>query len=163
NESSSPMRIRLDPPLELELGLRHDDTLVSPAVPRLGEPVTVSLWGRADVGLRSVELRCAPDGEEELHAMRAVERAGRPPRRGAPTRGRRFGELPLPYADGKNLDFYGGDLLGVERRLPHLERLGVSGVFLNPIWPALSNHRYDLIDHGRVDPHLGGDPALASL
>jgi len=83
--------------------------------------------------------------------------------RGHPTRRRPFGAPPLPYAEARNLDFYGGDLVGVAQRIPHLERLGATGVFLNPIWPALSNHRYDLIDHARVDPHLGGDGALAAL
>jgi alpha-glucosidase len=83
--------------------------------------------------------------------------------RGAHTRARRFGDPPLPWREAKNLDFAGGDLPGVERRLDHVARLGATGLFLNPIWPALSNHRYDLIDHARVDPHLGGDAALASL
>jgi alpha-glucosidase len=83
--------------------------------------------------------------------------------RGKPTVARPFGEKPLPWSEAGNLDFYGGDLQGIERRLGHLERLGVTALFLNPIWSALSNHRYDYIDHAAVDPHLGGDAALAAL
>ncbi len=236
--------LALAPPRELALGLRHDDTLIEQAAP--GAPLTFSLWAREGAA-RAVELRAAPDGEEELHPLAPVERtAGHvrwavtvaprvdrfryrfrvdrpdgvahlsaaglaahdpvdafdftaltrtrlpewpldavlyqvfPDRfdqgdpslqvrdgewslRGVPTRARRFGDPPLAWEEARNLDFYGGDLPGVERRLDHLARLGATGLFLNPIWPARSNHRYDLTDHARVDEHLGGDAALARL
>ena len=82
---------------------------------------------------------------------------------GVPTVARPFGERPAHFRVGRNADFYGGDLAGIEQHLDHVAGLGATGVFLNPIWPALSNHRYDLSDHGHVDPHLGGDAALGSL
>ncbi|RKN28405.1 glycoside hydrolase family 13 protein [Micromonospora musae] len=59
--------------------------------------------------------------------------------------------------------FYGGDLDGIAERLDHLDRLGVNTVYLTPIFPARSNHRYDAADFDRVDPLLGGDAALARL
>ncbi|WP_091550652.1 glycoside hydrolase family 13 protein [Micromonospora pattaloongensis] len=59
--------------------------------------------------------------------------------------------------------FYGGDLDGIAARLDHLERLGVNTVYLTPIFPARSNHRYDAAAFDRVDPLLGGDAALARL
>ncbi|AVT41317.1 alpha-amylase family glycosyl hydrolase [Plantactinospora sp. BB1] len=59
--------------------------------------------------------------------------------------------------------FYGGDLDGVAERLDHLDRLGVNTVYLTPIFPARSNHRYDAATFGHVDPLLGGDAALARL
>ncbi|MDO3701291.1 glycoside hydrolase family 13 protein [Micromonospora sp. C28SCA-DRY-2] len=59
--------------------------------------------------------------------------------------------------------FYGGDLDGVTEHLDHLDRLGVNTVYLTPIFPARSNHRYDAASFDTVDPLLGGDAALARL
>ncbi|MFC3504270.1 glycoside hydrolase family 13 protein [Micromonospora krabiensis] len=59
--------------------------------------------------------------------------------------------------------FYGGDLDGITERLDHLDRLGVNTVYLTPIFPARSNHRYDAASFDTVDPLLGGDAALARL
>jgi alpha-glucosidase len=59
--------------------------------------------------------------------------------------------------------FYGGDLLGVEEHLDHLERLGVNLVYLTPVFPARSNHRYDALSFEEIDPLLGGDAAYVSL
>ncbi|MFG1801929.1 glycoside hydrolase family 13 protein [Micromonospora carbonacea] len=59
--------------------------------------------------------------------------------------------------------FYGGDLDGIAERLDHLDRLGVDTVYLTPIFPARSNHRYDAASFDTVDPLLGGDAALARL
>ena len=59
--------------------------------------------------------------------------------------------------------FYGGDLLGIEQHLDHLERLGVNLVYLTPVFPARSNHRYDALSFAEVDPLLGGDAAYVSL
>jgi len=58
---------------------------------------------------------------------------------------------------------YGGDLDGLLERLDHLERLGVTLVYLTPFFPARSNHRYDASTFNRVDPLLGGDEALIRL
>jgi alpha-glucosidase len=58
---------------------------------------------------------------------------------------------------------YGGDLPGVVARLDHLVELGVTGIYLNPIFPAPQNHRYCAEDFDHVDPFLGGDEALVEL
>lgn len=58
---------------------------------------------------------------------------------------------------------YGGDLLGIEERVGHLEDLGVNALYLTPFFPAESNHRYNASTFDRVDPFLGGDEALARL
>jgi alpha-glucosidase len=58
---------------------------------------------------------------------------------------------------------YGGDLPGIAAHVDHLVDLGVSGVYLTPVFPARSNHRYDAIGFDTVDPFLGGDDALAAL
>ncbi|MFJ6418471.1 glycoside hydrolase family 13 protein [Paeniglutamicibacter sp. NPDC091659] len=59
--------------------------------------------------------------------------------------------------------FYGGDLPGIEARLGHLAELGANVLYLTPIFPAESNHRYDASSFDTVDPLLGGDAALVSL
>jgi alpha-glucosidase len=59
--------------------------------------------------------------------------------------------------------FYGGDLAGIEEHLDHLEQLGITVLYLTPIFPARSNHRYDALSFHHVDPLLGGDDALVSL
>jgi alpha-glucosidase len=61
------------------------------------------------------------------------------------------------------VEFYGGDLPGVEAHLDYLSDLGVNAIYLNPIFTAYSNHRYDVADYENVDPHLGGNSALESL
>ncbi len=58
---------------------------------------------------------------------------------------------------------YGGDLVGIEKHLDHLDRLGVDLVYLTPYFPSESAHRYDATTFEHVDPLLGGDEALASL
>ncbi|MGD2052155.1 MAG: alpha-amylase family glycosyl hydrolase [Acidimicrobiia bacterium] len=60
-------------------------------------------------------------------------------------------------------EFQGGDLLGVIKGLRHLEWLGVSGIYLNPVFAAQTNHRYDTRDYFAVDPHLGDIGILREL
>ena len=52
---------------------------------------------------------------------------------------------------------------GVLQKLDYLQALGINTLYLNPIFTAYSNHKYDVIDYEHVDPHLGGDDALAQL
>lgn len=59
--------------------------------------------------------------------------------------------------------FYGGDLDGVREHLDHVERLGATLIYLTPVFPARSNHRYDALSFDEVDPLLGGDEALVRL
>ena len=70
-----------------------------------------------------------------------------------------------PDADGviRNNDFFGGDLKGIEEKLPYLESLGVTCIYLNPIFEACSNHRYDTADYMRIDPLLGTEEDFRSL
>lgn len=59
--------------------------------------------------------------------------------------------------------FKGGDLLGLAERLDELADLGITALYLNPIFSAGSNHRYDTWDPLTVDPLLGGDAAFREL
>ena len=64
---------------------------------------------------------------------------------------------------GRSHQFYGGDLDGITEHLDHLERLGVTLLYLTPVFPGRSNHRYDAAGFTEVDPLLGGDAALVRL
>jgi cyclomaltodextrinase / maltogenic alpha-amylase / neopullulanase len=59
--------------------------------------------------------------------------------------------------------FKGGDLRGITERLDYLEDLGVTAMYLNPVFTSASNHRYHTYDYLEVDPLLGGDDALREL
>ena len=59
--------------------------------------------------------------------------------------------------------FKGGDLYGVAERLDYLADLGVTAIYLNPVFSSASNHRYHTYDYLAVDPLLGGDDALREL
>jgi len=74
-----------------------------------------------------------------------------------------WSDEPIAAGPGVAQQYYGGDLPGVEQHLDHLQRLGVDTLYLTPIFPARSNHRYDASTFDEVDPLLGGDEALASL
>ena len=62
-----------------------------------------------------------------------------------------------------NSDYFGGDLPGVEEKLPYLQSLGVTCIYLNPIFEAHSNHRYDTADYNKIDPLLGREEDFTRL
>ena len=60
-------------------------------------------------------------------------------------------------------DYYGGDLKGITEKLEYIHSLGVSCVYLNPIFEAHSNHRYNTADYLKIDPLLGNEDDLEEL
>ena len=70
-------------------------------------------------------------------------------------------ELPVSPPWGK--DFFGGDLRGITDHLGYLKELGVTSIFLTPIFLAPSNHKYDATDFFTIDEQLGGEEALREL
>lgn len=90
------------------------------------------------------------DGEYEVDGHPTIHRA-------------HWEDVPLTYEEGHCLDFHGGDLQGIEEKIPYLKELGVTALYLNPIFRAPSVHKYDCIDYFHVDEHFGGDEALAQL
>lgn len=78
-----------------------------------------------------------------------------------------WGNLPefLPNAQGEitNSDYFGGDLKGIEQHLDYLAALGVTCLYLNPIFEAHSNHRYNTADYKKIDPLLGTEEDFCSL
>jgi 4-alpha-glucanotransferase len=60
-------------------------------------------------------------------------------------------------------DFFGGNLRGVMAKLPYLKELGITVIYFNPIFEAVSNHRYDTADYKKIDPMLGDNALFAEL
>lgn len=71
----------------------------------------------------------------------------------------------LPDSAGivQNNDFFGGNLRGILEKLPYLSELGVTVLYLNPIFEAYSNHRYDTADYMKIDPLLGTEEDFTTL
>jgi len=70
-----------------------------------------------------------------------------------------------PNERGKvlNNDFFGGNFKGIQSKLPYLRELGVTTIYLNPIFEAASNHRYDTSDYMKIDPFLGDEKDFREL
>ncbi|MDD6478916.1 MAG: alpha-amylase family glycosyl hydrolase [Oscillospiraceae bacterium] len=72
------------------------------------------------------------------------------------------------YRQGEDLchlgnDYYCGDLKGIEEKLNYIKGLGVTCIYLNPIFEAHSNHRYNTADYFKIDSLLGDENDLMSL
>lgn len=63
----------------------------------------------------------------------------------------------------QNEGMMGGDLQGVTQRMGYLKSLGVNALYLNPIFTAPSNHKYNTADYEHVDDDFGGDAAFKSM
>jgi len=63
----------------------------------------------------------------------------------------------------RNNTFFGGTLWGVAEKLDYFKSLGVSCIYLSPVFKAYSNHKYDTGDYMQVDEMFGGDEALKNL
>ena len=77
--------------------------------------------------------------------------------RNEPPGTRPWGELPTREST------FGGDLWGVLEKLDYLEDLGVTALYLTPVFLAPTNHKYDTQDYFQVDPAFGGNEALRAL
>ena len=87
-----------------------------------------------------------------------------------PDRFRKSGRVELPGirlkpwgTSPKEQGFQGGDLFGVVEKLDYLKELGITALYLNPIFASAANHRYHTFDYYQVDPLLGGNEALREL
>lgn len=78
-----------------------------------------------------------------------------------------WGGTPSYKPDGKgiiqNRDMFGGNLDGIIEKLDYLKSLSVKVIYLNPIFEAASNHKYDTGNYRRVDGDFGGNEALDRL
>ena len=76
---------------------------------------------------------------------------------------RGWDEPPTGRGPETPFEWFGGDLVGLAEHLDHVAELGANVLYLTPIFPAGSTHRYDASSFERVDPLLGGDDALVAL
>jgi len=123
---------------------------------RLLAEYTAPAWVRESVFYQIFPDRFA-DGDPTSNV-----RAGEFEYQGVRASSKSWGEAQSGWPQAM-VEFYGGDLRGIENQLGYLLDLGVNAIYLNPVFPAYSNHRYDVVDYYNVHPHLGGNGALASL
>jgi len=78
-----------------------------------------------------------------------------------------WGGIPAHQPDEQgitqNNDFFGGNLRGIIEKLGYLEDLGITVIYLNPIFEAYSNHRYDTANYMKIDPLLGTEEDFIEL
>ncbi len=69
----------------------------------------------------------------------------------------KWGELPGPKS------FAGGDIKGITEKLDYLQELGITALYLTPVFESVSNHKYDTINYRRIDPHFGTNEDFKEL
>ena len=81
----------------------------------------------------------------------------------SPTVAKAWGDPVGEHAGTGASEFYGGDLAGIHSKLDYLQELGVTTLYLNPIFSAPSNHKYDTTDYLNIDQHLGTNQEFIAL
>lgn len=81
---------------------------------------------------------------------------------------RNWGDTPFYKAEQfggeyKANDFFGGNLKGISEKLTYLAQLGIGAIYLNPIFKAYSNHKYDTGDYLSIDPAFGTEEDFKEL
>ncbi len=121
--------------------------------------VAVAHPGAPDWVADAVVYQVFPDRFARSSAAPAVD-AGSAPSWAVPAD---WGDPVIRRGRGVETQWYGGDLDGVAEHLDHLESMGVTTIYLTPVFEGRSNHRYDAVSFERVDPALGGNDALERL
>lgn len=70
------------------------------------------------------------------------------------------------WDDTANMDyhcFYGGDIKGITSKLDYLQSLGISGIYLTPIFKSNSNHKYNIQDYYQIDPDFGSEEDMVEM
>ncbi|OAS86837.1 MULTISPECIES: alpha-glycosidase [Metabacillus] len=73
------------------------------------------------------------------------------------------GTLPWGSADPEPDTYFGGDFEGIINNINHLVKLGITGIYLTPIFKANTNHKYDTIDYMEIDPQFGDKKTFKQL
>lgn len=60
-------------------------------------------------------------------------------------------------------DFFGGDFRGISQKMPYIKSLGTTAIYLNPVFYAASNHRYNTSDYKKIDPYLGTEKDFCEM
>jgi len=71
--------------------------------------------------------------------------------------------LELDQLERSANDFFGGNLRGVLEKLPYIESLGITAIYLNPIFRSPSNHKYDTANYHEIDPSFGTEADFRAL
>jgi alpha-glucosidase len=131
---------------------------VHPHEPPDGDDFVVALGDGPEWHLSSVVYEIFPDrfGRSDAFVALSQERPDW-------ALARDWDQAPTGRGPNTSREWFGGDLRGIEERLDHVGRLGANALYLTPIFPATSSHRYDATTFDRVDPLLGGEEALRSL
>ena len=79
-----------------------------------------------------------------------------------------WNDLPHYIKDPKtgciiHYDFFGGTLEGIREKLDYLAAMGITCLYLNPVFESRSNHHYDTGDYKKIDPFLGTEEEFSSL
>ncbi len=80
-----------------------------------------------------------------------------------PTVEKNWVDAPSDHGRHGASEFFGGDLQGIREKLDYLQSLGVTTLYLNPVFTAPSNHKYDTTDYLNIDPHLGTNKEFAEF
>lgn len=70
---------------------------------------------------------------------------------------------PKEWNESRCCDFYNGDLKGISDKAEYFKALGITALYINPIFDSRSVHRYDTVDFNHVDEKLGGDQGLTEM
>ncbi len=102
-----------------------------------------------------------------------AERYRQPTNYGEPVIQKAWTDLPEGYCRSwqgvtcteqpQGRDYFGGDIAGITAKLDDLKALGVTVLYLNPVFAASSNHRYDTLDYRYIDPGLGTSEEFATF
>jgi cyclomaltodextrinase len=68
-----------------------------------------------------------------------------------------------PYGKPDRSTYYGGDFAGIIAKLPYLVSLGVSAIYLSPVFKSPSYHKYDISDYDTIETIYGGEKGLMEL
>ncbi|MDD5090710.1 MAG: alpha-amylase family glycosyl hydrolase [Candidatus Wallbacteria bacterium] len=120
--------------------------------------------GRDSIGWteNSVFYQIFPDRFYSAPFKGAV-REGEPLSNGMHARVSPWGELPNRSGGSCSQEFFNGNLPGIAVKLGYIDDLGCNAVYLNPVFTAPSNHRYDTTDYFSIDPHIGSNRVFSRL
>jgi len=76
---------------------------------------------------------------------------------------REWGEEIDHHNQYPSVEFFGGDLKGIRDKLDYIQDLGITSLYLNPIFKSNSNHKYDTTDYMNIDPHFGCNQSFADF
>ncbi len=85
-------------------------------------------------------------------------------KRNDPPKTRKWGRKPtLPPSLAAQYESFGGDLEGIIEKMPYLKELGITAIYLTPVFESPTNHKYNITDYYKIDRHFGDFDILKEL